>query len=538
MTQIHNGSSLEPARLKSPEIEALLAISEKLGASQELTETFQQIMEILSSRFGMERGTLSLLDPETKELIVRVAHGLTEDEIKRGKYKIGEGITGKVVETGGPVIVPSIGREPLFLDRTRARRNIDREAIAFICVPLKLHDEVVGVLSVDKVRSGADTLESDMRFLTIIASIIAQAVRVHRAFSEIVTLKERTDRIIAGMPNGVIVLDPKGLVQTLNPAAERIFGFQRQEVTGRIFLDVFSKFRNVMNIIDRIYDDPNAAPSYETFIFGAASKPVPVAFTWSVLSDENGQTQGIVVNVQDLTEIKRLEQQSRRNQRLASLGTMAAGITHEIRNPLGCIRGASQLLAREITGEKRLKDYLEVIVKEVDRLDRTVKQLLDFARPSKTEMVKTDIVAVIEEALRLLSANPVKTNYDIIKKLPPSALNIKADPSHLTQVFMNLLLNAIEAMPDGGTLTIAVRDEATLPEAVAQEVTIEITDTGCGMSPQVLEQLFTPFFTTREEGTGLGLALSHRIIQEHGGTIDVNSQEGQGTTFVLSFRRV
>jgi PAS domain S-box-containing protein len=388
------------------------------------------------------------------------------------------------------------------------------------------------------VRSGADTLESDMRFLTIIASIIAQAVRVHRAFSEIVSLKERTDRIIASMPNGVLVLDPKGLVQALNPAAERIFGFQREEVTGKIFLDVFGRFRNVMNIIDQIYDDPNAAPSYETFIFGVAPKPVPVAFTWSVLSDENDQTQGIVVNVQDLTEIKRLEQQSRRNQRLASLGTMAAGIAHEIRNPLGCIRGASQLLAREIPGEKRLKDYLDVIVKEVDRLDRTVKQLLDFARPSKTEMVKTDIVSVIEEALRLLSANPMKANYNVIKKLPPSILNIKADGAHLTQVFLNLFLNALEAMPDGGTLTVTVREERVFPEAATRGVTVEISDTGCGMSPQVLEQLFTPFFTTREEGTGLGLALSHRIIQEHGGTIDVTSQEGRGTTFVLSFRKV
>ena len=125
-------------------------------------------MEILASSFGMERGTLTLLEPDTKELMIRVAHGLSEDEIKRGKYKIGEGITGKVVETGGPVIVPSIGQEPLFLDRTGARRNIDRDRIAFLCVPLKLENEVVGVLSVDKVRSQSDTLESDLRLLTII----------------------------------------------------------------------------------------------------------------------------------------------------------------------------------------------------------------------------------------------------------------------------------------------------------------------------------------------------------------------------------
>jgi len=266
------------------------------------------------------------------------------------------------------VIIPSIGKEPLFLDRTGARKNIDRDKIAFLCVPLKLENEVVGVLSVDKVRSGDDTLESDMRFLTIIASIIAQAVRVHGAITEIVSLKEWTDRILAGMPDGVLVLDPRGRVQSLNPAAERILGLKREEVADKLYLDVFAKFRTIMNIIDRIYDDPNAAPSFEAYIFDAAPEPMPVAITWSVLNDE-GRVQGIVVNIQDLTEVKRLERQSRRNQRLAALGTMAAGVAHEVRNPLGCIRGASQLLKREIE-QKRVGDYLDVIIKEVDQIGR------------------------------------------------------------------------------------------------------------------------------------------------------------------------
>jgi two-component system nitrogen regulation sensor histidine kinase GlnL len=535
MSDSQSNPSTQSVHLNTPETEALLAISEKLGASRDLSETFGQIMEILASRFGMERGTLTLLDPETKQLIIRVAHGLSEDEMKRGKYKIGEGITGKVVETGGPVIVPSIGREPLFLDRTGARKNIDRERIAFLCVPLKLENEVVGVLSVDKVRSGDDTLEGDMRLLTIIASIVAQAVRVHGAIVEIVALKERTDRILAGMPNGVLVLGPTGLVLAMNPAAERIFAFGRGSASGRHYIDVFADHRGVLNIIERIYDDPDASASFEAHIFGPSPEPMPVAITWSVLGEEPAGTQPIVVNVQDLTEVKRFERQLRRNQRLAALGTMAAGVAHEIRNPLGGIRGASQLLARNMNKDEGLKDFLNIIVREVDRLDRTVEQLLDFARPAKADMAPTSVGEPVERALALLKPEIEKSGVRVAKKVLSETRKINADAAQLTQLFLNLFLNSLQAMPDGGALTVTIREEASFIDADASFVVVEINDTGCGMPPQVVEQMFTPFFTTRESGTGLGLAISHRIVEEHEGAIDVVSEEGKGTTFIVSF---
>ena len=518
-------------RLNPPEIEALLAISEKLGASRDLSETFQQIMEILASRFGMERGTLTLLDRDTKELMIRVAHGLTEEEIGRGKYKIGEGITGKVVETGGPVVVPSIGREPLFLDRTGARRNIDRDNIAFLCVPLKLRGEVVGVLSVDKVRSGDDTLESDLRLLTIIASMIAQAVRVHAAIGEIVALKERTDRILAGMPDGVLVLGPTALVLTVNEAAEHFFGFTRAKVSGKHYIDVFADHKGVRNIIDRIYDDPDAANALETQIARPGAKPMPVAITWSLLADEPEGNQTIVVNVHDLTEVKRIERQWRRGQRLAALGTMAAGVAHEVRNPLGGLRGASQLLARETSENPKLKGFLDVIVREVDRLDRTVEQLLDLARPMKSEMAAINIEDVVERALAVVRPQLKEAGVSVEKIMAAPPGRIRANAAQLTQVFLNLFLNALQAMPGGGTLTIDIqaRTGADAPAVIAK-----VSDTGHGMSQQTLEHLFMPFYTNREKGTGLGLAISHKIVEEHGGAIDVSSEEGKGSTFTIS----
>ena len=519
----------------SSEIEALLAISEKLGASHDLSETFQQIMAVLASRFGMERGTLTLLDPASKEFVIRVAHGLSEDEMKRGKYKIGEGITGKVIETGGPVIVPSIGQEPLFLDKTGARRNIDRDKIAFLCVPLKLENEVIGVLSADKVRSDDDTLESDMGLLTIIAAVVAQAVRVHGAISEIVTLKDRTERILAGMPDGILVLDSTGLLLTVNPAAERIFGLRREDVSCRHYINVFADHRSVLNILDQVYDDPNAAASFEAHIFGSGAEPIPVAITWSMLGDDSAIDRVFVVNVQDLTHVKRLERQWRRSQRLAALGTMAAGVAHEIRNPLGGIRGSSQLLAREMGKNKKVKDFLDVILREVDRLDGTVEQLLGFARPTRAGMAPTSVEEIVDRALAILKPEIEKNRTRVLKNVPLEVSRINADASQLTQVFLNLFLNALQAMPDGGVLAIAVREDAGFVRTDSPFVVVEINDTGHGMSPRVLEHLFMPFFTTRESGTGLGLAISHRIVEEHEGSIDVVSEEGKGTTCVVSF---
>ena len=263
---------------------------------------------------------------------------------------------------------------------------------------------------------------------------------------------------------------------------------------------------------------------------------MPVAITWSLLTNEPDGSKAIVFNIQDLTEVKRIERQLRRSQRLAALGTMAAGIAHEIRNPLGGIRGASQLLAREMNENEKLKDFLDVIVREVDRLDQTVEQLLDLARPMKADTTPIKAEEIIDRSLAVLKAEIDTREICIRKSIPSQLRQIQADEDQLTQVFLNLFLNALQAMSKGGTLEIAAREDTGSAGTGTPSVVIEISDTGHGMSRQTLEHLFMPFYTDRENGTGLGLAITHKIVEEHGGTIDVVSEEGKGTTFTLSFQ--
>jgi two-component system sensor histidine kinase HydH len=192
-------------------------------------------------------------------------------------------------------------------------------------------------------------------------------------------------------------------------------------------------------------------------------------------------------------------------------------------------------LARKVKDKRELKDFLDVIVREVDRLDRTVAQLLDFARPAKADVAPTDIGEIIERALDLLKSDIKKSGVKVRKKLEAGLRPISGDAAQLTQVFLNLFLNAVQAMPEGGALKINARENAGFGRGQVPAVVVEINDTGCGMSQQTLEHLFMPFFTTRETGTGLGLAISHRIVEEHGGAIDVVSEEGKGSTFIVSF---
>jgi signal transduction histidine kinase len=208
---------------------------------------------------------------------------------------------------------------------------------------------------------------------------------------------------------------------------------------------------------------------------------------------------------------------------------MAAGVAHEIRNPLGGIRGASQLLARE--SDERTREFLDVIVREVDRLDHTVEQLLDLARPMNTERAATDVEEVVDRALAVVNPQLEEAGVSIEKKTPSQPVQALADASQLTQVFLNLFLNALQAMPGGGTLSVTIGQQTT---AGSRATVVEVTDTGQGMSQQTLEYLFMPFYTNKEKGSGLGLSISHKIIEEHGGMIDVKSEEGKGSTFVVS----
>ncbi len=221
------------------------------------------------------------------------------------------------------------------------------------------------------------------------------------------------------------------------------------------------------------------------------------------------------------------EEQLRRADRLSALGELSAGMAHEIRNPLGAIRGAVEILRDDYAPDNDKYEFLGILLKETDRLNRIVEEFLAFARPKQPELQWTDVSEVAESVLALIAQEARKSGVTIVRKLDPSIGERNIDAALMKQAFLNIVLNAIHAMPDGGVLTVAT-------DRSSDGFSVTIVDTGVGISEENRKNLFRPFFTTRKDGTGLGLAITYRIIENHRGTINVTSEPGKGTTFTIT----
>ena len=260
----------------------------------------------------------------------------------------------------------------------------------------------------------------------------------------------------------------------------------------------------------------------------------------AISPEEAGLVEQLGVQIGVVIQNSRSYQQMKERDRLALLGQMAAGLAHEIRNPLGAIKGAAQLLAEPGPDEKAdpaSREFIGIILEEVDRLNRVVGNVLDLARPGGGAVVPIDVNGVVRRTIQILSAEPSGERVEIQQRLVPDLPRVAIDPEQLRQVLMNLVKNALQAVSESGRVTVSTRvrfgrgTRSGKPEGAFVEVTV--ADTGPGISQKALDKLFLPFFTTKERGTGLGLAISQRIVQGAGGRIEVRSFEGKGSTFTV-----
>jgi len=338
------------------------------------------------------------------------------------------------------------------------------------------------------------------------------------------SMESYTQNVVESMPNGLISLDKDGRIETINQKAQDLLGLNADEVKGKPLNQVMFRcnlsetFLPQEDIVER---------QMECHLNDGAV--IPLSTTSSRLKDENGAIIGTVIILRDLRDIRSLEKEVQRSERLASLGRMAAGIAHEIRNPLSSIKGFAQYFRNKFPPDSEDRNYAAVMADEVDRLNRVIQDLLNFARPQEPNLKPIDVPPLIRHALRLIQSDIRDKDIRVTEDIPPDAdFTIAGDGDMLTQVFLNLFLNAIEAMQTGGRLGIALRKSR-------EDMQIEISDNGDGIPPENLSRIFDPFFTSKKGGTGLGLAIVYRIVESHHGEIKVDSQPGKGSAFVLRF---
>jgi two-component system nitrogen regulation sensor histidine kinase GlnL len=343
------------------------------------------------------------------------------------------------------------------------------------------------------------------------------------------------ESLIAGLPDAVVGVDDGLRVMLWNPAAEALLGRSARRTIGRALKEIFPPDTSLVRHLGETLSTGESRSESEAVIEGDDGRPVHVSIVTAPLA-RSGDVEAAVAVVRDVSRLHQLEAEVRRGETLATAGQIAVGLAHEIRNPLGAIRGAVQLMRRELGDDVRLGEYTEVLLKEVDRVNRILEMLLDISRPVTLRPVPLNVHQLLERVALLSEEMASQRGVQIVRRYDPSLPPILADEDRILQVFHNLVRNAVEAMTAGGRLTLVTRlsmnplfTKVDLGQGQRSMAEIQVIDDGQGIPDATRARLFTPFFTTKETGLGLGLALCHRIIEEHRGGIQIASEPGRGT---------
>ncbi|KNY28093.1 two-component system sensor histidine kinase NtrB [Pseudobacteroides cellulosolvens] len=334
-------------------------------------------------------------------------------------------------------------------------------------------------------------------------------------------LENYTNSIIESIRSGVIAVNNDMLVTMVNQEAKNILG-TGCECIGQNFTDIFALHDKVKDSVYRAFKEKISNESIE-LIINKNGKEMIIKVSVYPLNFENVK-KGLVIIIDDITELKKMQMELMRNEKLVAIGELSTGVAHEIRNPLGIIKAIEQTMKKELKDNPEALKELDIIDEEVERANKVVKTLMDFGRPPRGEKSVYPLDCVVEDVLNITNKYITQHGVKVIFNKTGDTSSF-IDRDLLKQAFVNIIFNAVQAMPDGGTLGISV---VNINENLIKAV---FEDTGIGINKESIDKIFNPFYTAKKDGTGLGLSIVHRIVKEHGGTVKVSSIEGKGTVF-------
>ncbi|OGL03474.1 MAG: hypothetical protein A3I03_06120 [Candidatus Rokubacteria bacterium RIFCSPLOWO2_02_FULL_68_19] len=356
---------------------------------------------------------------------------------------------------------------------------------------------------------------------------------MHRALADqskdLSDLQAFKDLMFESLGSGLVGMDLERRITALNRAAEEITSYQAAEAVGRRWESVFGDGipPDEIDLAARV--EGWQVRRYEMRLRRKDGREVPLGISFWPLRSGRGELAGIIGVFQDLSSIKQMEERMRQADRLATIGRLAANIAHEIRNPLASMSGAIEVLTRELPRGGPHDRLVEIVLHESDRLNQIVKQFLEYARPAPLHPLPMNVGEVLDEVLLLLEHRALPPDLKIAREYD-GTVTARVDPQQFRQAIWNLCINALEAMPAGGELRIGA---GIVTQRKSRKLEVWVADTGTGIDPESLPHIFEPFFSTKPAGSGFGLALVHRVIQDHGGDIEVRSEPGVGATFTL-----
>jgi two-component system, NtrC family, sensor histidine kinase PilS len=354
--------------------------------------------------------------------------------------------------------------------------------------------------------------------------------QLQRASSELADVQAFSRHVVDSLTSGLATTDMSGRVVTCNRAAEAITGIPPGEAIGQAATSVLQ----LPVALDGLFGPPDRRPKQTRVEYGYTrrdSRQIELGLSAAPLMTPRGET-GFILTFQDVTESRKLEREARVQQRLAAVGEMAAGIAHEIRNPLASMSGSIQILRQELPLTDEQGQLMDIVIRESERLNETIRSFLAYAKPQRQSMRYMDVRQVLTDTARLLQNSPERADgHRIAVDVPPEAVQFQADEGQIRQIVWNLATNGLRAMPVGGTLRLAV----TPPSDDAPFVVISVADEGVGIAPEEMDGIFQPFRGGFDRGSGLGLSIVHRIVTDYSGEVRVSSTKGAGTTVFVKF---
>ncbi|MGB7845161.1 MAG: ATP-binding protein [Candidatus Acidiferrum sp.] len=502
----------------------------------------------LTSEVRLEPMLGSVMDRVSQTLLVDRLAIFVEDPYRPGEMRLARSMGVRLVESLDLGFIapsrPEFLNGPIFFESPRSardvndsvRRTLEQLELNYF-IPCRIRDHTVAVLGLGKTVDGDYLSSDDVELVQTIAGYVAIALDNSQLYSsleqkavEVARLKDFSENIVESLNVGVLAVDLLGTVDAWNSRMEQLIGVGRSEAVGKPFSQLLPP--ELVSEIEARGDEEQVTGIYKhRLVHQGSSVVLNVSIT--PLVGKSGERIGRLLLFDDVTQRERMEEQMSQTEKLTSLGLLAAGVAHEVNTPLAVISNYIQMLARQMPEGDPRHTIIEKIVKQTFRASEMVNNLLNFSRTGPGELADVDVNRVVEETLSLV-AHPLKTSQiQVVKQLSEPLPPVRGSANKLQQVFLNLFLNARDAMPLGGMLEVRTA-------AHNGSVEIEVVDTGNGISREHIHKIFDPFFTTKAggRGTGLGLSVSYGIIKEHAGKIDVRSTPGRWTSFHVEFPAV
>jgi two-component system, NtrC family, sensor kinase len=502
----------------------------------------------LTNEVRLEPMLGSVMDRVSQTLLVDRLAIFVEDHLRPGEMRLARSMGVRLTESLDLSFIapspPEFVSGPIFFESARSARDVSESVRRTLeqldlnyFIPCRIREHTVAVLGLGKTVDGDFLSSDDVELVQTIAGYVAIALdnsqlytSLEQKAAEVARLKDFSENIVESLNVGVLAVDLDGTVEAWNSRMEQLIGVSRNDAVGKSFSQLLPL--ELVSEIEARGDEEQITGIYK-YRFEYQGRLVVLNVSITPLVGKSGEKIGRLLLFDDVTQRERMEEQMSQTEKLTSLGLLAAGVAHEVNTPLAVISNYIQMLAKQMPAGDPRHAIIEKIVKQTFRASEIVNNLLNFSRTGPSELADVDVNRVVEETLSLV-AHPLKTSQiQVVKQLSAGLPPVRGSANKLQQVFLNLFLNARDAMPLGGMLEVRTA-------AHNGAVEIEVVDTGNGISREHIHKIFDPFFTTKSggRGTGLGLSVSYGIIKEHAGKIDVRSTPGRGTSFHVEFPAV